>query len=323
MSDTIRSRSDWVFSQCGGSNILEDKKRLYQQYIQYMLIRTQSMFKYSGLPDTIPEKDLELILQVTGSVTITKVNGKLYAFYGGLGGELNEYYLPTISTVSNPYLNYSKNLEINKDCIVILNDPLYVGLMPLFEKNASLMAETDISLRFSSINSRIQELIIADNDVAKESAKAYLDDIVSGSKIGIIASNGFFDGIKTADYSSRSSNTIKDLIELHNYIKSSWYLDLGLSANWNAKRESINESEASMNDDTLLPLIDQMLEQRKMGVDRVNKMYGTNISVDLESSWKKIREEIEIQTDQAKEENDPKENTDEKDGDVNEDQGNE
>lgn len=322
MSDTIRSRSDWVFSHVCG-DILKDKKRLYQQHIQYMLIRTQSMFKYTGLPDTIPEKDLELILQVTGSATITKVNGKLYAFYGGLGGELNEYYLPTISTVSNPYLNFSKNLRIDADCVLILNDPLYVGLMPLFEKNASLLAETDISLRFASINSRISKLITADNDVAKASAKSFLEDIENGKDLGVIASDGFFEGIKTSDYSSGSANMIKDLIELHNYIKSSWYLDLGLSANWNAKRESINESEASMNDDILLPLIDQMLEQRQMGCQRVNMMFGTNISVDLESSWKKIREEITIQMDQAKEENDPKENIDEKGGEDHEDQGNE
>lgn len=321
MSDKVRSRSEWLFDHCGSDNILEDKKKLIQQYIQYMFIRTQSMFKYTGLPDTIPEKDLELILQICGSATITKVNGSLYAFYGDLGGELNEYYLPTISTVSNPYLKFSKNLKINEDCIVILNDPLYVGLTPMFNKNASMMAETDISLRFASINARIQELIIADNDTSKESAKEYIRDIVEGKKIGIIGSNGFFEGIKTADYSSRSSNMIKDLIELHNYVKSSWYLDLGLSANWNAKRESINEAEASMNDDTLLPLIDQMLEQRKMGCDRINAMYGTSISVDLESSWKKIRKEIVIQMDQAEEETDPKDQ-DQNGGDQNVDERN-
>ena len=59
------------------------------------------------------------------------------------------------------------------------------------------------------------------------------------------------------------------------------------------KRESINESEADMNEDALLPLIDSMLKSRQIGVDAINKLFGTNISVDLNSSWKKIREEIE------------------------------
>lgn len=292
----VKSRSEWLFDHCKSyDNILKDKRKLIDQYIQYMFIRTQSMFHYEGLPETIPEKDLELILQVTGSATITKVNDKLYAFYGGLGGELNEYYLPTISTVANPYLNFSKNLKIGDDCIVILNDPLYMGLIPLFEKNAALLAETDVTLRFATINARIPELIIADNDTTKKSAEKYLEYIITGEKIGIISSNEFFEGLKTADYTSQNSNIIKDLIELHNYIKSSWYIDLGISANWNAKRESLNESETSMNDDILLPLIDQMLIQRKEGCERINKLYGTEISVELSSSWKKIREEINIQ----------------------------
>lgn len=299
MSDKkeIRSRSDWVFTQCG-SRILEDKDRLIKQYIQYMLSRTQMIFKYSGLPETIPEKNLELIIQINGSATITKVDGKLYAFYAGLGGELNEYYLPTIATVDNPYLKFSKNLKIGSDCVIILNDPLYTGLTPMFNKYASLMAESDISIRFALINARIQELIISDNDATKESALNYLKDIEEGKKLGVIASNEFFEGIKTSDFSTKSSSNIKDLIELNNYIKSSWYLDLGLSANWNAKRESINESEASMNDDVLLPLIDSMLIQRKEGCERINKLYGTNISVELSSSWMKIRKEMDQNQDQ-------------------------
>ena len=45
-------------------------------------------------------KDYQLIKQRFGSVTLAKDdNDKIYAFYGGLGGVLNEYYHPTISVV--------------------------------------------------------------------------------------------------------------------------------------------------------------------------------------------------------------------------------
>ena len=125
--------------------------------------------------------------------------------------------------------------------------------------------------------------------------------------MGVIGSKPFFDGIKTADYSSKASATnIKDLIELQQYLKSNWFIDLGLNANYNMKREAINSSESGMNEDALLPLVDDMLKCRKIGLEKINKMYGTNISVDLSSSWKEVRDSI------VDDGNDPKDNQEEK-----------
>ena len=36
-----------------------------------------------------------------------------------------------------------------------------------------------------------------------------------------------------------------------------------------------------------------MLFERQQAIEKVNKMYGTNIKVDLDSSWKEQREEPE------------------------------
>ena len=47
-----------------------------------------------------------------------------------------------------------------------------------------------------------------------------------------------------------------------------------------------------MDESVLLPLIDDMLAERKHDMEKVNKMFGLNITVELSSSWKKIREEI-------------------------------
>ena len=58
------------------------------------------------------------------------------------------------------------------------------------------------------------------------------------------------------------------------------------------KRESINTNESQLNQDSLLPLIDNMLNQRQLACKKINKMFGTNISVELNSSWKKVNEEV-------------------------------
>ena len=81
-------------------------------------------------------------------------------------------------------------------------------------------------------------------------------------------------------------------------------MELCVNANYNMKSQYVNEGEMTMNDDALLPLIDQMLECRKMACEEINKLFGLNISVELNSSWKKIRKEIEIQIKEEELEND-------------------
>ena len=72
------------------------------------------------------------------------------------------------------------------------------------------------------------------------------------------------------------------------------------------KRESINSNEAQLNDDMLLPLIDDMLKNRQDALDKVNDMFGTDISVELNSAW----EDNQIELDKAQETLDDKEGDD-------------
>lgn len=303
-TNKIPNRNNWVF---GGreDNILKDKRMLIDQYIRYMLIRTQRMFEYKGLPDTIPQRELELITQVMRFTIWKKVDDKLYVFFGGLGGIPNEYYQPTTAIISNPYLRYNEVCEINDDCVVMWNDSLHIGLMPMNEKYASMLAECDISLRMANVNSRIPALISADTDNVKASAEQMLEDIEEGKKIGIVLGSILLNdkegGLSTKDYTNKSASTIKELIELKQYYKSEWFNDLGIQSNFNMKRESLNAEEVGLNEDTLLPLIDDMLLQRKLALEKINKMFNLNIEVELSSSWKKLRKEIQLQEDIQKE----------------------
>lgn len=290
--DRIPNRSDWLFG-CGATNILDDKNLLRQSYIRYMLGNTIEMFAYKDLPDSIPQKELEILHQVNSFAIWKKVEDKLYVFHGGLGGVLNEYYHPTEAIVSNPYLNYNANLKIDEDCVVTFNDKMRYGLLPLFNRYASLLAEVDISLRFVTINTRIPYLVNANDDDTKESVDKVFKDIWDG-KFGIALNKRIMDkdSVFTSEFGARNEHNIKDLIELRQFLKSSWYMELGIQSNYNMKRESLNSNETTMDESVLLPLIDDMLNERKIGLEKVNKMFGTNITVELSSSWKKIREEI-------------------------------
>lgn len=298
----LREYNKFINDLIGGCDYdFSDKKNCINTHIRYMLNRTQSMFKWDGLPDTIPQRNLELIIQCNGCAAFYKHNGELYAFSGGLGGEPNPYYMPTIFTIANPALKLSVNAEIDKDCVIVPNDAMYLGLLPLFSKYATSITENELSIMVALINSRIPALISSDNDGATKSAEKYIDDIKEG-KLGVIASQAFFEGIKTQPYGANANtNIITNLIESQQYLRATWFNDLGLNANYNMKRESINSGESQLNDDALLPLIDNMLECRKKAVEKINKMFDTSISVDLASAWKD--NQIELENAQQEEEN--------------------
>lgn len=280
----------WNLFGCGLYDF-EKKEECVRDYCVYMLNRTQKMFEYKGLPDTIPARMLEFYLQVNGFACFAKHNGELYAYWGGLGGEPDEYYQPTICVVSNPAQKLSKTFKIDKDCVIMRNDAFMYGLMPLFRRYATAMVENDLSFKIASINSRIQSLISAPDDTTKAAGEKYLEDIAAG-KLGVIASNEFLEGIK-AQTVQGSMRTFTDLIEYQQYLKASWYNEIGLNANYNMKREKLSTTESQMNSDALLPLVDEMLRQRQLGVEKINEMFGTSIEVDFASSWEKLIEEFE------------------------------
>lgn len=273
-----------------------DKSTRRQEYIKYYLCRTLQIFKYSGLPDTIPQRDLELLIQIGGACCVTEVNGKLYAFGGGFGGEPNVYYMPTIFTVANPALNFSKNLVIDEDCIIINNDSLYIGVIPLLNRYINLLVENDISLTLASINSRLINVLTASTDNTRESAEIFLEHIKEGD-LSIIGDTSLFGetDLNSLSLQTGKTNTITDLIELEQYTKASLYNEIGLNANYNMKRESLNSAESQLNDDALYPFIDDMLNCRKKAIEKINNKYNTDITIDYNSSWKDNKDELQAE----------------------------
>lgn len=283
---------NWWFNEGISRFDLKNKVRQKQSYIRYMLDRTQSMFRYENLPETIPQRELEIQLQMTGHVGFVHVDGNLYALRGGFGGEPNPYYMPTQYVIANPALRLSKTYNIDDDVIVVKNDSMYMGLLPMFNRYASQIVENDISMLLAIINSRIVNLIIAGDDSAKASADEYLKKINNGD-MGVIGDSKIIEAIRTQPYALTSSRIITELIESQQYLKAGWFNELGLNANYNMKREAINADEAQMNNDALYPLVDDMLRCRQEGIEKVNEMFGTDIRVEFNSVWEIKQDELE------------------------------
>lgn len=287
---------------------IKNKDKSVNGYIRKMLAITQAMFAYKGLPETLPQNNLENLLQTNGNVFVTEVDGKMYAFSGGLGGISNAYNEATEYIVSNPYLQLNKSYKIDVEGVLVKNDSGANSLLPIFGKYGVLCSDTLLSLNTCSVLSRITMLISASDDKTKQSADDFVNKIMQGD-FSVIGENAFFKGVNLQSISTQSANQITQLIELLQYFKASAFNEIGLNANYNLKRERLNTSEVQMNVDALNPYVDNMLQERKKAVEKINAMFGTEISVELASSWAIRKEENKTETETENENEDNKNNT--------------
>lgn len=270
-----------------------DKNKAVNTFVKYMLARTQSMFTYTGLPSTIPSRVLEYELQTNGNVFVTRVQGDLYALSGAECGEPDVYNEPTEYLVTNVALKLCKSYDIKKDGVLIKNDALELGLLPILLKYGSLISENNITMRTVDIMLRIVGLISASDDKTYASAEKFMRDIESG-KLSLIGESAFFNGVRFQT-ATNSHNYLLQFIEFEQYLKASCFNEIGLNANYNMKRTNLGSNESALNDDFLLPLVDDMIKQRQEAIEKINAMFDTDISIDYSSAWKVTHEENEKQ----------------------------
>lgn len=273
-----------------------NKEKCVTSYVEYMLARTRRMFKYTGLPDTIPDVFLERYLQRNGECIIAEHNGQLYAFCGGLGGVYNEYYFPTKYIVANPYLNFSKEYTIGTDCVLIRNDTEMQGLLPMCSKYASLLVENDLTMRIADINRRIPAIAKVHSDNQKQGFDLLMKRVEDGD-LNMSIQDNWEDMFTTLPFVDSSTTHITEYIEFTQYIKAQWFNELGVRMSHNMKREALSASEIASGDDMIRSLPEDMLECRKEALDKVNEMFGTKISVEYNSVWSYLFDEKELQID--------------------------
>ena len=182
------------------------------------------------------------------------------------------------------FLNFNKTLNIAKDGVLIRNDDMRIGLMPLYEKANTFLVENDINMMVWGYNSRAQKLISAPDDKTKESAEQYLKKLLDGD-LSVIGENALFDGVKIQNSANTGGVTAQQMVEFQQYIKATMYNEVGISANFNMKRERLVSSEVEQTEDSLFPFVYNMMKCRIKGVEALNEKYSLNVKVDFGSIW--------------------------------------
>ena len=289
-----------------------DKDKSISEFATYFLMRVMKMFKYKGLPEEIPVDCLNKMLLQDGFCWFTKWKGntltgenvdQYYVFHGRMGSVIDAYYRPTEIIIANPGANCFQNFTLGKQKagtyygekgVIIRNDTLYHGLMPLIKRYAYLLAENLLTLRSADVFLRIIALISGQDDKTLISANEFIKSIERG-EMKAVAEGKFFEGVKMQSPPSNNGSYLTQFIEYQQYFLGSFFNEIGLNANFNMKRESIAKSESSLNEDSMLPLCQNMLMCRQEDFNVVNEMYGLNIEVEFDSAWLQNALEIVMQ----------------------------
>lgn len=282
------------------------KKRLIKYNIFNMLRRTLQMFEwkleYKGKEcKRITKRNLEFLIQLNGVAGIIEHKNELYALYGSMGGEPNWNLMPTKFIIANAYLNFSGTFNLydlddgsKKNCVVIPNDSLYRGMIPIFNYNSEQIAETELTKRALKVWLRAPHTFSVPSSNAAEDVKSYLSDLEKG-KLAFVLDKNLLKNITDIGSDNTSARGIlTQILECLQYEKASYFNECGMQMNYNMKRETITSSEAQLGEGALLPLQDDMMDMRKKACKEINELFDANFDVEFASAWRNLRRSIEF-----------------------------
>lgn len=261
-----------------------DKTGNIYHLINSYLNKSLAMFQYSNLPDSLPDVEIEKMLQIDGQVFITEYNDDVVALkIDLLYDDVDVYGNAKTGNVYYPDTKKFKKMSLS-DGVLIQNDYLGLGLLEVFKKYAYLINESALSLNMANFWKRTEKVLTANDDATAESVKNYLSKTEKG-EIGLVTGNLLYDSINVNSPQSNGTS-LGELIEYHNYLKSQLYSEIGLYSNENMKKERLITSEVETGLNAIYPLVDNMLDNRVQGFDKVNKMFDLDIEVEFMSAWK-------------------------------------
>lgn len=252
-------------------------------YLDMLYNKTLTMFLYTDLPETLPDEELEKLLQFNGKCWVGELEGDLIALpITYRYDKVDVYNRPLYADAYIPNNKEIKTIKLS-DGVVFRNDYLEKGLSKIFEKYSYLITESELTLYLVNLWKRTEKIFTANDDGTVESVREYLSKVEDG-ELGVIVSNMLFDSLNVKTYGD-SGGSIKELIEYDNYIKSQLYSEIGLYSNENMKKERLVVSEIETGLNSIYPLVDNMYNSRIKSIKQLNEKFNLNVNIEFTSSW--------------------------------------
>lgn len=246
-----------------------------------------------GEPESVDDTFLKFCIFVNGKATFFKTDatdeGVLRALNGVPADVPDVYYMPEDMIVDNPTFSKTYELKRGVDCEVVYCRQIdrYTGgagsggLGSLIRITAQLLADNIISLNVAQKNTRATVALTADDEATKRSAEEAMRSMYAGEPFKVVMGNlvGNLSGVPVNI--TTANRYIVDLISAQQYILAHFFEQIGLQTHDQLKKERLITDEINDNADMALYNIYSIIESIQEGLDRVNKMFDTDMHVYL------------------------------------------
>ena len=259
----------------------------YNYWTELLFERAVRLFKWKNTHE-VPPHEIETTLMMNGSGGVTDKYARKLAIFNGWYAGSPTVYFDRYEDYSIYSPKFSGVFKIGKEIEIIRNTALMTSIYPLVHRYAIMLAHTETSFVNTLINGRDSGGIpIASTAAQKQAIEDYRNSLCNGKVTSIL--DPAFSGVQFLSVDKNTALNIKELIEVRENLLNAFYNDLGIKTAWNKKGNMINE-EVEANNAMLLLNIQDMLEQRQIGCEKINSMFGTNWSVDISPEIKAAME---------------------------------
>lgn len=258
-------------------NINSDRlnRNTFTDYFNRLFELAINMFKWENLPETVDERFLELALCEKGYCLYFNddIMGNL-ALTCMIGGELDVYRIPTrrIAFAVNGY----QAERTNKDSVLIYNNYLHTPTMRTISLYAERLTAIERAIDLN-VNAQKTPIALLTDEKQKRTIEEIYRKYEGNAPVIIGAKNLDLDSVKAlttgAPYVADKLNILKRQI---------WNEALTFFGIENAnteKRERLVSDEITSNLGGVQAQRYVMLNAREQAADKINRMFGTNISV--------------------------------------------
>ena len=241
-----------------------------------LLERLMRLFIWEGMDD-IEQKEIEERLYLAGHCGIAKYKGKPTAFFGSFFGVTVYQDEWTGYNVHSPI--YSNTFKIDKNIVIINNNGIRNPSIDHINHYAQLLAHAEVTLMMELVQARDSGGVpIAQNEKVKQTLLNYQKQLYAGRMSTVLDLAGI--GVKYLGADRHTNLDINSVWDVRTKLLKAFYSDIGVRATFDKKSNAVVD-EVTSDSSMLLYNVSDMLEERKRGAEKVNKMFGTNWSVRL------------------------------------------
>ena len=259
-----------------------------QTYLQYYNRLTElaiSMFEWKNLPDTIDARFLELCLYSDGMCIFfeDEVLGFL-TLQCMIGGHLDVYRIPMERKAYAPN-GYNRALN-STDSVIIFNNFLHTNSMLDVEMFSKRLYNLDRAIDVNA-NAQKTPVLIQCDDTQRLTMKNMYKQY-DGNEPFIFATKNLDIGKGLTVLKTDAPYVADKLYDLKTNLWNEALTYLGISnTNTNKKERMITDEVTKGHGGTIASRYSR-LESRRQACEKINKMFGTNISVDYRDDLKEL-----------------------------------